>query len=663
MSHHRQQRRNSRYTQSTGYTSNSGYPSNASSGYISESYRSGYTDPDTSFRSDPSYRSEYEEPYDDDGYEESSQYSSRRQSNYQDVGSASRGYTSQYYDNSTIQSSQHKSTRRESDVVSQHSVQSTGSRSTAALNSGYSTTHSVSNTTVADGGRGRCPYQIEFTVTQTGKQMSSSKRIISFRFGFANRSALEKGKAGVECRGEEHEVVANWSVTGGKRSIHVDGREIHYQSGKRGDGSVNPSRRADVLEAKFRMQDHICELICYAYKPSLGEKKSKSWRQYNLIIDGRTFFDLPQIFDLGIKGLGMVNMTREMPPMIIEANDESSLSEGLIAPSIRMGNEVNLKRDVQSRIQAQRNILKCRQKSSESSSSSNRSRVSMARAGDTSVSSESFWSRHSNHSDISNLTDRAGSLNVSDTSDRNIFSNAPSELDEARRRQEQQFQQQTNELQNVQSNSHQFQHAVAGHIVQEPQSVMLNPAPQHYTQQQQQQQPHQQGLVMQQSSLHMTNQNLIYPPQQHPEPNMLASQQATNPYQTHAQTNGNMTAQQNHAIILSSSSVPISTQHFMTQGGSALPLTERGGVPQNGLVHQQPNVIGNDMAPSQLSLASSQTAQRVVNISQQSQQLQLNDTQNKLMSQRPPSMADIRASMTDTGHGSNQSSSNEFGYY
>ena len=468
-SRQRHQHRNSRssgsyYTQTTGYslssrggyTQNTGYDESTvgqSTGftsygdYASQSYisRSGYSDP--SYRS--GYGDEYEEMYED----ETSQYSSgsygqQQSRQYEDMGEQSQGYT-EYYEDSTIRSSKHESSssrvstvRRDDDAMSQQSYRSTASRSTAAFRSGaFSTTGSVGATTIADGGRGRCPYQIEFSVNNTGKQMSSSKRVISFRFGFADSKALMQGKAGVECRGEEHDVVVTWSITGGKRSIHVDGREIHFQAGKRGSTSTNPSRRADIFEAAWQMpDDHVCKLLCYAYKPAVGspEKKDKQWRQYNLVIDGRCFFDLPEIFELGLKGLGPAKaMARELPPMVIEAN-ETEMQGFIPPPSKHHRDEVAVKRDVQSRILAQRNLLKSRQKSQSSKSSdSNRSRQSLAKDPSSHHSVSSMGSHHSGYTSNSNLIDMTEGLNLSDN-DRtvNISSNAPSELNEARQRQE-----------------------------------------------------------------------------------------------------------------------------------------------------------------------------------------------------------------------------------
>ncbi|KAK1734698.1 hypothetical protein QTG54_014571 [Skeletonema marinoi] len=109
---------------------------------------------------------------------------------------------------------------------------------------------STSATTVADGGRGRCPYQIGFNVQNAGKQMSTSKRIIHFRFGFANPQALASGQAGVDCRGQEHDLSITWSITGGKRTIAIDGREIQYTAGKRSNSArrlISLRRRGEWL--------------------------------------------------------------------------------------------------------------------------------------------------------------------------------------------------------------------------------------------------------------------------------------------------------------------------------------------------------------------------------------------------------------------------------
>ncbi|KAL9191012.1 hypothetical protein ACHAXT_000718 [Thalassiosira profunda] len=250
-------------------------------------------------------------------------------------------------------------------IPSQHEVQSVRSslgegsgrhsslhksdvNSTQQYHDGSSVNQSLGGTTVAGGGRGRCPYQIEYKVTNQGKKLSGTKRLILFRFGYANSDALMRGETGIGCRGEEHDLVVGWSITGGKRSIHMNGREITFSAGKR----ANASRRADLLEAAFRVADHTYEVRCYAYKPATGspEKRDPNWRQYSLVIDGRSFFELPQIYDLGLKGL----VRHANPPSQVYSNAPSQVS--VLSYSASGGPDV--KNAVQARIERQRKLMK-----------------------------------------------------------------------------------------------------------------------------------------------------------------------------------------------------------------------------------------------------------------------------------------------------------------
>jgi hypothetical protein len=532
--------------------------------------------------------------------------------------------------------------------MSQHSMRSTGSRSTTAFRSdAYSVSgSSIGATTIADGGRGRCPYQIEFSVGNAGKQMSSSKRIISFRFGFADRKALMQGKAGVDCRGEEHDVIISWSITGGKRSIHVDGREIHFQSGKRGGQQVNPSKRADIFEATWQMpEDHVCQLMCYAYKPSMGspEKRIKNWRQYNLTIDGRSFFDLPQIFDLGLKGMGSVKAVAEFP-MVIEAKDDWGEMQGFTPPLSRPKNEEVVKRDVQSRIQAQRNILKSRQKSQSSHTNSNsRSRHSRSKDTASASSVSSIGSAHSGYTEDSNLIDMTEGLSI----ERNIQSNAPSELDEAKQRQAQQ--QQPMGLQKVPE---------AGPLHHAPPQVQQAalPATQHY-------------------SLVTANQGQVW---QQNYPQQTYSHQLVNSHQM-PPINAPAVVPKSQNLTVS----PITTVsphqypiNNVSSATTAIPASQCRSISPltvTSLVSQPPSKSLNSLvAAHQMSVPTPQvnmapqTTQTILNGDQGPSQL--NSNARNLMSQQPPSMEEIRNSMVGADQLSLASSSNgsnrsKFGYY
>ncbi|KAL7478161.1 hypothetical protein ACHAW6_003938 [Cyclotella cf. meneghiniana] len=380
---HPNQRPRRRASQSSGYYTQSSYGRSSVGGagtgtYATESYAGG------TYFTDPSYGDAYGDEYGDMyGEDDASNYSSGSMARTQGYYATGTDPRTMVTEESSISSrfganrAHNSIATRGDDVMSQQSFRLPSSQSVLLRESEISSNiqsdnysiagTSVGATTVADGGRGRCPYQIEFSVSNTGKQMSTSKRIIHFRFGFANSRALVQGKVGVDCRGVEHDVIITWSITGGKRSISVDGREIHFEAGKRGQSATNPSRRADILEAAWQMpEEHVCQLMCYAYKPAIGspEKRNKKWRQYNLTIDGRSFFELPQIFDLGLKGLVTVKAADPLPPMMIEAKDSfGTMSSDLIPPNQnKPRDERRLKNEIQHRIQVQRNLLESRKK-------------------------------------------------------------------------------------------------------------------------------------------------------------------------------------------------------------------------------------------------------------------------------------------------------------
>ena len=279
---------------------------------------------------------------------------------------------------------------------------------------------STASTTVAHGGRGRCPYQIGFNVQNTGKQMMTSKRLIHFRFGFANAQALAAGKSGVDCRGEEHDLTITWSITGGKRQISIDGREIQYTAGKR----ANSARRADIIEAAWKMSDHVFELKCYAYPPKAGslEKRNPKWKQYNLTIDGRSFFELPEIFDLGMRGM----VTGRLPSTVSGGIDSSLMSSKIALSSsiasTQYTDQSSIKSSIQSRIEQQRKLMN-KKKQDDTRSRPNNSNSSVT----SDLSSSNLMSFRSLR--LSEDQDDFGMFSSG------IYSAEPSELKEMRNRQ------------------------------------------------------------------------------------------------------------------------------------------------------------------------------------------------------------------------------------
>jgi len=132
-------------------------------------------------------------------------------------------------------------------------------------------------------------YQIDFSAVACGKNVASSKRRIRWRFGFSNKEALDSGETGTACRGEEHDVTLIWSVASGKRLIFSDGQELHYST-----------NRSGVFEYSWTMRgNHVIKVIAHATPTMSG---NPTFKQYDLFVDGLTFFHFPKVFELGLKG-------------------------------------------------------------------------------------------------------------------------------------------------------------------------------------------------------------------------------------------------------------------------------------------------------------------------------------------------------------------------
>uniref|UniRef100_A0A7S4S3Q9 Uncharacterized protein n=1 Tax=Ditylum brightwellii TaxID=49249 RepID=A0A7S4S3Q9_9STRA len=145
------------------------------------------------------------------------------------------------------------------------------------------------------------PYQIGYELKDLGKVIMMSKRQVKWRFGFTNPDAIVKGQTGANCRGEEHEVTLTWSISSGKKQILLNNQEMHSSSNK--TNFVNTS-----WNKKMRGIDRRFKLIAFSQQPpqqqqqrhQFGGERVKNQRQFDLFIDGQSFFDLTKIYDLGM---------------------------------------------------------------------------------------------------------------------------------------------------------------------------------------------------------------------------------------------------------------------------------------------------------------------------------------------------------------------------
>mmetsp|Transcript_15393 Transcript_15393/g.22669 ORF Transcript_15393/g.22669 Transcript_15393/m.22669 type:complete len:246 (+) Transcript_15393:244-981(+) len=143
-------------------------------------------------------------------------------------------------------------------------------------------------------------YQIEYESIECGSRVASTKRKVHWRFGFSNSRAIDAGATGLNCRGEEHDVSIVWSVSNGKRSVFLDGESIHVST-----------KSGGVFEHSWKLNGvRVCRVVCYAH-PKKSQKANPNFRQYDLIVDGQSFFNFSRV-----EQLGMVNRLTYRAPQL-----------------------------------------------------------------------------------------------------------------------------------------------------------------------------------------------------------------------------------------------------------------------------------------------------------------------------------------------------------
>lgn len=192
------------------------------------------------------------------------------------------------------------------------------------------------------------PYQVDFNVESKGRHLDSTKRRLKWKFGFAHPPAVfphlfdedenyigdtgnvisgdrnsnereivslsrasssvsSNVKTGVECRGREHEISVTWSLLSGKAVLWVDNKVVHSHDPPP-DNLCNPFSASffqsfDLPDERFN-GSHRIDIRCYARTP-MGAKNMPVddnggvFRQYDLTVDGLSYFAMPAMFELG----------------------------------------------------------------------------------------------------------------------------------------------------------------------------------------------------------------------------------------------------------------------------------------------------------------------------------------------------------------------------
>mmetsp|Transcript_80181 Transcript_80181/g.120511 ORF Transcript_80181/g.120511 Transcript_80181/m.120511 type:complete len:620 (+) Transcript_80181:131-1990(+) len=203
-------------------------------------------------------------------------------------------------------------------------------------------------------------YQIDFSAAAAGKRVAATKRKIRWRFGFPNKKALDDGLTGTDCRGEEHEINVVWSLTSGKRQVTMDGKDVHYSSSRQG-----------ILDFSFTTRgNHVIKVICHAAPPMSA---TPGFRQYELLVDGQSFFTMPKMYELGVKAsnpytrvpgyTGANNYSNPTSPismgsgMASGSQGRSYVPNDYSQPTSRQEEEAELQRAIQASIEESRRHL------------------------------------------------------------------------------------------------------------------------------------------------------------------------------------------------------------------------------------------------------------------------------------------------------------------
>lgn len=161
-------------------------------------------------------------------------------------------------------------------------------------------------------------YQVSFSYAETGKRIASTKRVMSWRFGEADSTALRTGATGIACCGDEHTITATWSLSSGKVTVTVNG-EIIFDNNETAENSSQSSSRIISKTLVTRKSIDLSwqelnnkislRLIMHAKIPE------KAQMHCDLLIDECSFFKLPKLKQMGVSGQYKAKLLGHVDPL------------------------------------------------------------------------------------------------------------------------------------------------------------------------------------------------------------------------------------------------------------------------------------------------------------------------------------------------------------
>lgn len=134
------------------------------------------------------------------------------------------------------------------------------------------------------------PYQLEFVKSYSGKFVKSTKRRITWVFGFANEAYLADGRKGIECRENEYSVRLVWSILSGKQLVQVNGQQVFE--------GVSDENIFDYSWSMYGIRKIEFRIIAVAY---LGEDEGERGDQnkYKLFVNDQLYHTFPNVYNIG----------------------------------------------------------------------------------------------------------------------------------------------------------------------------------------------------------------------------------------------------------------------------------------------------------------------------------------------------------------------------
>jgi hypothetical protein len=138
------------------------------------------------------------------------------------------------------------------------------------------------------------PYQVDYSVQNAAKTLGFSKKRVTFKFGFANRAAIQAGETGPQCRGSEHEIIFIWSLASGKRQILCDNKDVHFSASGQ-NGWTNDRAWQHV----FTLRDSSNQSYRVHFLSQPVVKDMPNAHPFDIKIGGLSYFQFNPIYQLG----------------------------------------------------------------------------------------------------------------------------------------------------------------------------------------------------------------------------------------------------------------------------------------------------------------------------------------------------------------------------